>query len=224
MDGHERVQPRTLPSPDEHRLVVEGLRVAVGVRRSRRAPRAHCEGDWVPAVAVPVDDPVLLEVLSCELSVDEPVEVDWVEVVEPDCALDVEPLAGCPDCVESAPVVDDVVVLAEPLVRLVVPSAGLLGAAPPGLADVEIPPVGRSVTLTVTVVVVAGVVVAACEPDDVADEVVAPVGPPVPGERVAGLAAGVAIAGARLLEAAVSDVGVYADASEAVTRGAGAVA
>jgi len=227
MDGDERVQPRPLPPADEHRLMVERLRVAVGVRRSRRGPRAHCEVDGVPAVPVPVDDPVLLEVVPCELSVDEPDEVDWVEVVEPDCVLDVEPLAVWPDCVESVPVdvtvpVLDVVVFVEPLVWLAVPSVGLLGVAPPGLTAVEVPPVGRSVTLTVTVVVVAGAVVVACEPGDEADVVTDPFGSVVPGDCEVELA-GAAIAGARSLEAAVSSIGAYAD-SEAVTRRGGAAA
>jgi hypothetical protein len=56
---------------DDHVLVIERLRVAVVPRRDGRARRAHCVGAGVPVAAVPVEDPVPVDV-----PVDDPVAVE----------------------------------------------------------------------------------------------------------------------------------------------------
>lgn len=123
----------------------------------------------VPLVAVPVDDPVPLVVLWV-LPVDELEDVGWIGVVEVVCVPEVEPLVDWPDSVEL--VVLDVelpllAVVEEPAAPLDVPSPRSVGATPPGLIGVVVPPVARGLTSTVTVVVVVGVDDALCAPAEV---------------------------------------------------------
>jgi hypothetical protein len=176
VDRHERVQTGALSAPDEHRLVIESLQVAVGVSRFRRGLCAHCAGEGVPPVTAPVVEPVSVEEVPVEAPVEEPEEeLDPVELVEPDSVPEVEPFDVEPDRVESLPVEDwvpvvdvvDAVVDAAraPPAAVVVLSAGSLGAAPPRPSVIEVPPVAGGITLTVTVVIVVDLVRVLVEDD-----------------------------------------------------------
>jgi hypothetical protein len=157
---------------------------------------------------------VPLEVVPWELPVDGEEVLDWVELVEPDDVLEVESPVGEPDwvepvLVEGGVVVGDVVdVVSDPPGAVVAPSAGWLGGASPGLNEVEIPPVGRVVTLTVMVVVVVEAGDVACAAEDVEAGWVAPLGLPASCDCVVGLTAAVEEADAGSLVSAVA-AGTY---------------
>ncbi len=191
----------------------EGLQVAVGVSGFRRGRCAHCAGDGVPPVTAPVDEPVPIEEVLSEAPVDEPEELDPVELVDPDCVLEVESLDVEPDWVELVPVEDwvpvvDVVdvpvdVARVPSAVLVVLFAGSLGAAPPRLSVIEVPPVAGGITLTVTVVVVVDLVRLVDEADALEGVFVESAGSAASCECAAGVTAGADSAGASLLSLAV---------------------
>jgi hypothetical protein len=136
-------------------------------------------------------------------------ELDPVELVEPDCVLDPELLDAEPDWVESVPVEDCVPLVGvvdvvdddasvPPAAVVPVEPAGSLGAAPPRLSVVEIPPVAADVTLTTVVV---GVDLARVFSEVDADEGVCGGVPDsaASSECVAGLATGTDTWGAALL-------------------------
>jgi hypothetical protein len=146
--------------------------------------------------------------VPCEAPEEGSEELDEVELVEPDCVLDVESLDVEPDWVESVLVEDsvpvaDVVELVDvarvPPAAVPLPFAASLGAAPPRLSVVEIPPVAGGVTLTVTVVVVVDLVRAVGEADALAGVWVELPGSAASCECAAGLTAGADTAGASLL-------------------------
>jgi hypothetical protein len=103
---------------------------------------------------------VPVEEVPWELPDDDPAELDWVELVEPDCVLDVELLEVEPAWVEPVlvedwvPVADVVDVASNPPALLVVLPVVSLGAGAAGPRTVEIPPVADADTITVVVVVV----------------------------------------------------------------------
>jgi hypothetical protein len=126
-----------------------------------RARRAHCEGEGDPPVAAPADDPAPVG-LPAEPPAGVLEEVGWFEVVGLDCVVDVVALGGAPDGgvaavlleLEDVPVeAVPVKVVDDPSTGFAVVAAGPLGATPPTLITVEIPPVGFAWTVADTVVV-----------------------------------------------------------------------
>jgi hypothetical protein len=148
---------------------------------------------------------VPVEEVPEEAPVDESDELDPLELVEPDCVLEVESLDVEPDWVELVPVEDwapvanvvDVVedVARVPLAVVVVPFAGSLGAAPPRLNVIAVPPVVADVTLTITVVVVVDLVRVAGEVDALEGVCAEPLGSVARGECAAGVTGGTATGG-----------------------------
>jgi hypothetical protein len=167
VDRDERVQPRASTAANHDILVIEGLRVAIGLVRWRRGERGHCTGGGDPP-AEPVDDsvPVVVpgEVLPVDVLDD---EVGWVVAVEPSGVVDVEDPGVAPEPVVEVPVEDEPgvelelevevsveVVEGSPVVDEALLSEGAAGLTPPLPGVVEMPPVARTLTLTGAVVVI----------------------------------------------------------------------
>ena len=114
-------------------------------RPGGRPRHAHCEGAGDEPVGVPVGDPASVPALG-EVPEDVPGGVGWVEVVAPGWLPGSGPLVGWLDPVVSVPPalgvppeeVDDEV----PAGGAVALGVRALGATPPTLIAVEVPPVG----------------------------------------------------------------------------------
>jgi hypothetical protein len=157
VDRDERVKPRATTPPDQHILVIEVFRIAVGCVRCRRWDRGHCAGGGDAAGAGLVDDPVPVVVPVDELPVDVlDGGVGGVVAVEFSGVVEVESPGVSVDPVDVAPLdvgVCVAVVEDPPAVFEVLLSEGAFGLTPPPLSAVEVPPVGRGLTLTVVVAV-----------------------------------------------------------------------
>ena len=85
-------------------------------------------------------------VAPCVLPVDELEEVDWVEVAEVDCVLEVEPLVVWDVCVELVALeveLPELGAVEEPVPLPALPVLRSFGATPPPPITVETPPVAR---------------------------------------------------------------------------------